>query len=58
ERIRRGDNQSNDLFQYPEKTNEDNDEFLENVGLLFNESNEDQLERIRNWININSKPSE
>ncbi|CAG8441876.1 2911_t:CDS:2, partial [Scutellospora calospora] len=36
------DNQSNDLFQFHEKINDD-DEFLENIGLLFNESNEESI---------------
>jgi hypothetical protein len=65
----REDNQSNDLFQYPQKINEDDGEFLENVGLLFNESNEESivekvdedslLDEIRlPSINVNNKSSE
>ncbi|RIB08012.1 hypothetical protein C2G38_2212751 [Gigaspora rosea] len=63
----RKDNQSNNMFQYPEKINEE--EFLENVGLLFNDSNEESiirkvdecslLDEIRlPSVNINNKTSE
>ncbi|CAB4426764.1 unnamed protein product [Rhizophagus irregularis] len=40
---RKEDNQSNDLFQYPEKINENDNEFFKNIRLLFNESNEESI---------------
>ena len=62
----REDSQSDDLFK---KIDEDDEEFLENVGLLFNESNEESiiekvdenslLDEIRlPSVNINNKTSE
>ncbi|CAG8664475.1 7970_t:CDS:10 [Ambispora leptoticha] len=62
----REDSQSDDLFK---KINEDDEEFLENVGLLFNESNEESiiekvdenslLDEVRlPSVNINNKTSE
>ena len=62
----REDSQLDDLFK---KINEDDEEFLENVGLLFNESNEESiiekvdenslLDEVRlPSVNINKKTSE
>ncbi|CAG8640557.1 7046_t:CDS:2, partial [Racocetra fulgida] len=55
----REDNQSNNLFQYPEKINEDDDEFLENEAIIEKIDENSLLDEIRlPSVNINNKTSE